>query len=259
VSAVLQEQQQALLRALWLPRHEEAIEAIAPGVRGPQWQRGLKAYRSNGHALAQRALAGAYPVVAQLLGEENFFALALQLWQRHPPQRGDVAQWGGALAGHIESVTELHAQEPYLADVARVEWLLHCAATAADAAADPASFQLLAERDPACLGLVLSPGTACLASVYPVASIINAHLSGEPTLEEAGRLLRGRVQETALVWRQGFKPRLRQAAPGEAAFVAALQEKRSLADSLAAAPEFNFNDWLVPAVQSGLLLAAVPL
>jgi hypothetical protein len=259
VSAALQEQQQALLRALWLPAHEKAIEAMTPDARGPQWQRGLKAYRSNGHALAQRALAGAYPVIAQLLGEENFFALALDLWQHHPPQRGDMAQWGDALGGHIESVTDLHAQEPYLADVARVEWLLHCAATAADAAPDPASFQLLAERDPAALGLVLSPGTACLASAYPVVSIINAHLDGEPTLEEAGQRLRDRVRETALVWRQGFKPRLRQAAPGEAAFVATLQEKRSLGDSLATAPEFDFNDWLVPAVQSGLLLAAVPL
>lgn len=259
MSAALQEQQQALLRALWLPGHEEAIEAMAPRARGPQWQRGLKAYRSNGHALARRALAGAYPIVAQLLGEENFCALALDLWQRHPPRRGDMAQWGDSLAGHIESVADLHAQEPYLADVARVEWLLHCAATAADATQDPASFQLLAERDPAGLGLVLSPGTACLASGHPVASIINAHLGGAPTLEEAGRRLRGRVQETALVWRQGFKPRLRLAAPGEAGFVGALQEKRSLADSLAAAPEFNFNDWLVPAVQSGLLLAAVPL
>jgi hypothetical protein len=259
VSAALQEQQQALLQALWRRGHEEAIEAMAPRVCGPLWQRGLKAYRSNGHALAQRALAGAYPVVAQLLGEENFFALALDLWQRHPPRRGDMAQWGDALAGHIESLTELQAQEPYLADVARVEWLLHCAATAADAAQDAASFQLLAERDPAGLGLMLSPGTACVASGYPVASVINAHLGGEPTLQEAGRRLRGRVQETALVWRQGFKPRLRQAAPGEAGFVGALQEKRSLADSLAAAPEFKFNDWLVPAVQSGLLLAAVPL
>lgn len=256
--SALQEQQQALLRALWLPRHQDAIDALAPGVLGPQWQRGLVAYRSNGHALAQRALAGAYPVVLQLLGEDNFLALALDLWQRHPPRRGDMAQWGAELPALIESVADLHQQEPYLADVARVEWLLHCAATAADATPEPASFQLLAERDPAGLGLVLSPGTACLASGYPVVSILGAHRDGQPTLEEAGRRLRGRAQETALVWRQGFTPRLREAAAGEASFIAALQETRSLADSLAAAPDFDFNDWLVPAVQSGLLLAAVP-
>ena len=255
MSASLQEQQRALLQALWLPRHEEAVDLMAAHVRpaGSRWQRGLKAYRSNGHVLAQRALAGAYPVVRQLLGEENFLALALDLWLRHPPQRGDMAHWGEALPAHIESVAELNEQEPYLADVARAEWLLHAAATAADAAPDLGSFQLLAEQDPAGLTLVLSPGVACVASRYPVVSIVNAHLEGEPTLEEAGRRLRAGDRETALVWRQGFKPRLRRAAVGEQAFIAALQEKRSLADSLQAAPELAFNDWLAPAVQSGLL------
>lgn len=233
------------------------MDLLASHVRpaGEQWQRGLEAYRSNGHALAQRALAGAYPVVQQLLGEENFTALALDLWLCHPPQRGDMAHWGEALPAHIESVAELNEQEPYLADVARVEWLLHRAATVADAAPNPGSFQLLAERDPADVTLALSPGVACLASRYPVVSIVNAHLENEPTLEEAGQRLRASVAETALVWRQGFKPRLRQAAAGEQAFIAALQEKRSLADSLLAAPELAFNDWLAPAVQSGLLAA----
>lgn len=259
MSASLLEQQLALLQALWRPRHEEAVDVMASHIRpaGQQWLRGLKAYRSNGHALAQRALAGAYPVVLQLLGEENFLALALELWQRHPPRRGDMAQWGEALAGHIESLAELNEQEPYLADVARVEWLLHCAATAADALPELSSFQLLAEQDPADLTLVLSPGAACLASRHPVVSIVDAHLENEPALEEAGKRLRARIEETALVWRQGFKPRLRQAAPGEQAFVAALQEKHSLADSLQAAPELAFNDWLAPAVQSGLLVAAI--
>lgn len=261
MSAALQEQQRLLLQALWQPRHEEAMQVMAPHVpvAGRRWQRGLQAYRSNGHALAQRALAGAYPVAQQLLGEENFRALALGLWQRHPPQRGDMAQWGDALAVHIESLAELNEQEPYLADVARVEWLLHCAATAADAAPDIASFQLLAEQDPAHILLVLSPGASCLASRYPVVSIIQAHLDGEPALEEAGRRIRARVQETALVWRQGFKPRLRQAAAGEPAFLAALQEKRALADALQAAPALAFNEWLAPAVQSGLLVAATVL
>lgn len=257
--AALGEQQQALLRALWQPRHQEAIDSLAGGAalaQGEQWRRGLLAYRSNASELAQRALAGAYPVVAQLLGEDNFGALARQLWLAYPPHRGDVAQWGRALAAHIESVPGLRDEEPYLGDVARVEWLLHVAATAADAAVDMASLQLLATHDPASLGLVLSEGAACVVSRYPVASIIGAHLDGEPALEEAGRRLRAGMAETALVWRAGLKPSVRSAAPGEAPFVAALQEMRSLADSLAAAPDLDFSQWLAPAVQSGLLVAA---
>ena len=146
-----------------------------------------------------------------------------------------------------------------MADVARVEWLLHLAATAADAELDAASLQLLTAQDPARLTLVLCPGAGCVASTWPVASIVNAHIAGEPSLEEAGLRLRGGRPETALVWREGFKPRLREAMAGEADFLAALKEGRSLADSLEASPELDFGQWLAPAVQSGLLIAAAVL
>ncbi len=265
MSAALALQQQALLQALWQPRHEDAIEFAAARMdlaarsADVQWQRGLMAYRSNGHALAQRSLVGAYPVLAQLLGDENFAALAVSLWSRHPPRSGDIAIWGDALAEHVESLDDLIDQEPFLGDVARVEWLLHGAATAIDATLDAASLQCLAAMSPSDFTLVLGPGTATVASAYPVVSLISAHLGGEPTLDEAARRLRGGVRETALVWREGFRPRLREAVPGEAAFIAALQEKRSLADSLQAAPELEFDGWLAPAVHSGLLVGAVEL
>lgn len=260
----LAQQQAALLQALWQPRHVDAIEKIAPHVRPAgtaavrQWERGLQAYRSNGHALAQRVLAGAYPVTAQLLGEENFEALARRLWQQDPPGRGDLAQWGEAFAALLATTPDLAREEPYLPDVARTEWALHAAGTAADGVPDPASFSLLAEADPAHLTLVLSPGVHCTASAWPVVSIVQAHLTGEPALEEAGRLLRDGVGETALVWRQGLTPRLRQALSGEAAFVAALQDNACLLDALAAAPALDFDAWLAPAAQQGLLLACAP-
>lgn len=253
-------QQQALLQALWQPRHADATQLIAEcGVltraAAPfEWERGLKAYRSQAQVLAARALAAAYPVVAQLLGQENFEPLARSLWQRHPPLRGDIAQWGESLALHIESLADLVAQEPYLADVARAEWALHLAATAPDAQPDPGSFGLLTERAPDAVTLVLCPGVACVCSAYPVASIVTAHLEGEPTLEESGQRLRAGIAEAALVWRQGLRPRLRRAMAGEPSFIAALQAGCSLLDALEAAPELNFNAWLAPAVQGGLAI-----
>ena len=264
MSLPLAEQQEALLQALRSPRPEQAnVLAASRGlladVRAGQWQRGLDAYRSNGHELAHRALAAAYPAVAQLLGDDNFRSLARSLWMAHPPGRGDVAQWGGELAAHVEALAQLIEEEPFMADVARVEWLLHRAASAADAVPDPASLQLLTAHDPSNLTLVLCPGAGCVASAWPVASIVNAHVAGKPSLEEAGRRLREGRRETALVWRQGFKPRVREAAPGEADFISALQEARSLADSLEAAPALDFGQWLAPAVQSGLLVAAAAL
>ncbi|WP_372825161.1 putative DNA-binding domain-containing protein [Polaromonas sp.] len=255
-------QQQALLQALYLPRHQDAMKIIAacahPERAGSQnyLERGLQAYRSNGHALAQRVLSAAYPVLAQLTGAESFDTLSRHFWQSHPPVRGDMAQWGAGFADFIKTLADLMREEPYLADVARVEWALHTVATQADGQADLSSFALLESREPSDTALVLSPGAQCLSSVFPVVSIVQSHLAGEPTLQEAGERLRAQVAETALVWRHGLKPSLRQAQVGEAVFIAALQENRSLADSLSAAPGFDFPQWLVPAVQTGLLLSA---
>jgi hypothetical protein len=194
-------------------------------------RRGLQAYQANGLALAERALGAAYPVLAQLIGDESFAPLARHFWRRHPPGRGDMACWGDVLAAFLEASPQL-ADEPYLGDVARVEWALHQAATAADAQPDPHSFALLSSADPAELTLTLGAGVFLLASVYPVASIVNAHLLGEPALAEAAALLRAGAAEHALVWRQGFKPRVCAITAAEYALLAALQAGSSLEAAL---------------------------
>ena len=256
-------QQEALLAALWLPANDGASRTLAqwlepaPAAAQALSARGLQAYRSNAGELARRALGAAFPVLLQLLSEENFGHLAHDFWSRQPPVRGDIAQWGGALAAHIETLPQL-LDEPYLADVARAEWALHVLATAPDSHAEASSFALLAQLDPAVLTLKLAPAI-CVASTFPVASIVLAHLQDEPTLAQAGQRLRDGAGETALAWRRGLKPMLRAAMPGEAAFVGALQESASLLDSLAAAPELDFDSWLKLSVQSGLLLGVVPL
>jgi hypothetical protein len=255
-------QQHALLQALLLPRQSDAMKTIAacahPARGGGQkhLERGLQAYRSNGHALAQRVLAAAYPVVAALIGAESFDGLSRHFWQRCPPVHGDMAQWGGTFPAFIESLEELAREEPYLADVARVEWALHAAASEADGEPDAASLGLLQTTDPAALTLRLCPGARMLPSRFAVVSIVQAHLGASPSLQEAGERLRQGVAETALVWREGLKPSLRQAQPGEAAFIDALLQGRVLADALAGAPAFDFSTWLAPAVHSGLLLGA---
>jgi hypothetical protein len=254
-STALARQQQALLADLFGPP-PGAGEArrIAALVNQP-WQRGFQVYQANGHAMAQAGLGAAYPVLAQLLGDDSFAQLARALWHAQPPQRGDIAQWGAALAGFVESSEQL-ADEPYLADVARVEWALHLAAHAADPAADPASFALLASSDPQALGLQLAPGATAIASRWPVVSLVNAHLEQSPSLQEAGQRLRQGCAETALVWREGLRPRVRQALAGEAALLQALSAGQSLGQALDVAADLDFNAWLPLAAQTGLLLAA---
>lgn len=258
-------QQQALLHALFArPGRPEAGAAEAalsawldPG--SPQTQRGLQAYQANGHALAERALGAAYPVITALLGTDNFALLARDVWHRHPPERGDMAWWGDALPAFLQRSEQL-ADVPYLADVARVEWALHRAASAADATPDPASFARLGTEAPEGLALTLSPGTALIHSPFPVASLVTSHLHGTPSLSEAARRLREGLGEHALVWRQGLRPRIAAIHPAAAALVQRLLEGGDLPQALDAAcaceatgEAFDFTAWLTAAVTDGLV------
>lgn len=259
-------EQQALLQAVlgagdasallqWLPQGQAARRLS---------ERGLLAYRANGHALAERALAAAYPVLFQFMGEENFAMLARHFWSAHPPSLGDMACWGEELAGFIDAAPQL-ADEPCLGDVARLEWLMHAAATAADAEIDLASFALLASGDEAPVTLALGAGVALLASAHPVVSIVNAHLVGQPSLQEAGQRLAAGCAEHALIWRQGFKPCVRLSSAAEHKLIEALLAGQALAEALDLADSlsdkgtgFDFNTWLAEAVQTGLVCGARP-
>lgn len=250
-------QQQSLLDALFMrPGSVEAGSALQHlhSLVKPQADRGLMAYQANGHALAERSLLAAYPVIAQLMGSESFNALARDLWHINPPRRGDLAQWGDALPAFLASSEQL-TEVPYLADVARVEWALHRAAGAPDADTYLPSFARLSTEDPQSLTLTLAPGTGLITSAWPVVSLVTAHTERQPTLTEAGQRVRNRVGETAVVWRQGWRPFV-AACPADALGVLqVLLSGAALPTALEfAGPDFDFSDWLTQAVHSGLVI-----
>ncbi len=247
-------QQQALLETLFEPFSINATKLIAT-CEGSTDARGLKAYQANGHMLAERSVQAAFPVLVQLIGDENLPGMARAFWHAHPPQRGDLAQWGAELPEFIRASEQL-ASEPYLADVAAVEWALHVCAGAQDQAADPASFGLLMQHDPLELQLQLAPGCAVFSSAWPVASILGAHLSQVPSFDDVRERFRAGTGESTLVWREAFRPRLREALAGEANLITALRQGHSLGDALEHAPDLDFNTWLPLAVQTQLLLGA---
>lgn len=247
-------QQQLLLDGLLAWPAGNAINTIAANIQDPG-ARGLKVYQANGHALAQRALQAAYPVVAQMLGDESFADLARAVWHAHPPERGDIGCWGSVLATFVQNSEQLQ-DDPYLGDVARAEWALHLCATALDRAPDLSTLVLLTNHDPSELGLVLAPGCAVVRSVWPIASILGAHLEGLPSLQEAGAHLRDAVAQDVVVWRAGMRPRVRLVVDGEADAVVALLRGDSLDKALNIAADLDFAQWLPMAVQSGLVLSA---
>lgn len=248
--------QQMLLRALL----GDARPAVVAGwLRdGARFERGFQAYRANAGALAERALAAAFPTVQQLVGEDSFAKLARVFWRRQPPTDGDIANWGAALPAFIAD-DEALADEPYLADVARLEWAVHRAERAADAG-PPQGLELLADADPAGLTLRLAPGTALVISPHPVATLWQAHRSAaEDRFAPVRQAFAAGQGEAVLVAREGWRATVAAVSAAEAAFLDELLAGRPLARALTAAGEgFDFEAWLIAALRRGLLSGVAP-
>lgn len=240
----LAEQQRALLDALLQPR--------PPEVADPLEALGLGVYRANAHAHAERALAAAFPVVCALVGDGGAVPLARALWHHAPPERGDLACWGDALADFI-AAEQAFADMPWLPDVARIEWAIHRAHHADGRSSDPVSFERLLHEDPDRLHLILAPGTGLIQSRWPVLAVVEAHQPGGPDLATVGEGLRTGPGETVRVWRHGWTVRTTRLGTDDAAFERALLDGCSLGAALEHSPT-DIGRWLPQAVADGLLL-----
>ena len=252
--------QQMLLRSLWTGSSAKGLQGWlaqqrTDGQARPN-QRGWLAYVANAHASAERALASCFPTVQQLMGDESFAAMARAYWHDSPPQRGDLAWLGEGLANFISRSPQL-AAEPYLADVAHLEWALNHCEAAADVHVDPTTLALLGEQDPQHLRFQMAPGTALIASRHPIVSIWLAHHQPlDPQdpfapVREAFALGSG---EHAVVWRQGWRGRVQAVDSDTAAFFNAVLRGQSLGHALnAVGPAWRFDAWLEVAVSQGML------
>ncbi len=252
--------QQMLLRALWGDARPGVVAGwLREGPRAGSVARGLAAYRANAGAVAERALASAYPTLQQLLGEDAFAALARACWRHHPPTAGDLGLWGDALPALIAAAGSL-ASEPYLADIARLEWAVHLAERAADAT-PPQGLERLAHDEPAALALRLAPGTALVDSRHPVVAIWQAHRSSaDDRFAPVRAAFAAGTGECALVARDGWRATVRALPPDEARYSQALLAGGSLGAALTAAgAAFDFQGWLIAALQQQRLVAVETL
>lgn len=250
--------QRQLLRVLWRDADSGVLQGQARAPGSHAMRDGVAAYRGNAAAVAERALAGAFPTVAELVGDESFGALARDFWSQQPPQHGDLGKWGAALPGFIAASPQL-ADEAYLADVARLEWLMHQATRAADGPPAAPALDALTTIDPAQLRLALVPGCALLASRWPIVAIWLAHRRPHDDPERFAAVraaFEAHRGELAFVWRNGFAVRVAALAEADARFVHALLAPAPLACALdAAGPDFAFDRWLAQALATRQLAA----
>lgn len=242
--------QSGLLAALAVPRPETGATPEAGALGAGDAQRGLRAYRANAHASAERALTAACPTLRALIGADDFAHLAREFWHAHPPRRGDLAVWGDALPAWLDAHAGLAAW-PYLGDCARLDLALHRCERAADAALETATLALLADGDPRRLRLQLRPGVQCFASRWPVATLHAAHARrGDALFETARARIQAGEGEAVVVARDGWRAAVRRIDAAGLAFMQALLRDADLGHALDAAGEgFDFTAWLADALR----------
>jgi hypothetical protein len=208
--------------------------AIAAAIRddGIAAAERLAVYRNNVLTSLTAVLRDTFPATCRLV-DERFFAYAADAFIRcHLPERACLADYGERFADFLASFPPCRALA-YLPDVARLEWLLHCAAQAADT--EPATLAALASvapEDTAALRLNLRPALAYLRSPYPVDRLWQANRPGaagdgsadldagavQIEIDRDGETVIYRLLDAAsFAWRQGLAAGLPLAAAAERA------------------------------------------
>jgi len=247
------ERQAALLKAI-LQGDSGSLAALGlrgvlPGEAQAAVQEGLLAYRGNVIALSERALAGAFPHLAALLGRQ-FGSLAWTFWKASPPTCGDLGEWGAALPDFLRRTAD-----DALADLATLEWALHQAERAPDAVLDAPSLALL-QGEPQALRLALRPGLALLSLSDEALSLLAPHRAWlHPPRQGA---------PAVLVWRKDWRGRATQLQAAEAAFMRSALAGDSLEAALAASVQaddegVDFTAFLQQALREQWLMAVRPL
>ena len=184
----------------------------------------FRVHRNNVFASLIGALRGRYPVIERLVGEDFFEAAAGHFIEAHPPRSPMLIDYGEGFSAFLESFEPASAL-PYLADVARLEWLRHRAYHAADRKALGSSDLARTPSDRAfALTFEFHPSAALIVSPYPIVSIweTNAH---DAETRPIGPDLAG---EAALIVRPDDEVLVVRLDEAEHAFTAALSEGATL-------------------------------
>jgi hypothetical protein len=201
--------------------------AVSAGLMRPER---FAVYRNNVVVGLIEALAAAYPAVLALVGTRFFKAMAGVHVRAEPPKSPLLILYGAGFPSFIETFAPAR-RLPFLADVARLERLWLEAYHTAEAA--PLPLDALARLPEPALAearLALHPTVGLLASPHPVAALWAAN-----TGRGEHRAVDLRRPETVLILRPRDRVEVHILEPGEAAFVGALSDGRSLAAAAEAA------------------------
>lgn len=203
-------------------------------------------YRNTSVRGAVEALRAAYPTVDMLVGEEMFTQVALDYRREHPPMGPILSDYGGKFAAFLAS-QPWTCELPYLADVARLDWLWLESFLAADSVALPRPFTTETR-------LTLHPAARFAWLATPAMTIWLAHRNPLELTE----LDPDWIEEGALFTRPGLSVRAELIDPAFHHLLIACAAPASVGDVVstvaAAFPQANVPDLLQRGVASGALV-----
>lgn len=217
----------------------------------------LRIYRHSGNETQIAALRTSYPAVLALVGEAWFDQAACAYRRVHLSRFGNLQQFGARFADYLETLPT-HRTLPYLADVARLEWLRQKTILAAES--EPMNFDAFTENPPfdaEALRLVLHPSVHFLASRHEVLTIWR--FAQRPDSEQLSLDGRG---ENVMLWREEDEVAMASLDPATFACVAALGQGASLcqahAEAAALDVDFDLASCLASLIGNGLIIGVEP-
>jgi hypothetical protein len=192
-------------------------------------------YRNNVMVSLIKVLEDNFPVVATLVGEDFFRAMAKAFALATPPRSPVMNEYGDQFAQFILNFAPA-VSVPYLADMARLEWQCLVASEAADISAVNLESvnALIARPDTLAASLwQFHPSVALLDAQYAIASLWLAH-QHESDLEVAQALAQVNPDqaETALILRHDLNIVVKSLQVGERIFIQALMGAQCLGVAL---------------------------
>ncbi|CUJ11477.1 HvfC/BufC N-terminal domain-containing protein [Cognatishimia activa] len=211
----------------------DAASAVPDGLVDAHEQpagRRFSVYRNNVAVSLTEALETGFPVIAKLLGEENFKPIAGVFLRQSPPPLPVMMHYGAAFPEFLRNFPPLK-NLGYLGDVAEVELALRRSYHAEDATGVPGD--ALAKIAPEALPnvtLTLAPSMNVVRSHWPIYDIWAFNTYENHPKPEA------RAQNV-VVMRPEFDPAPHPLPAGGATFISALQKGESLGQAADTAAE----------------------
>jgi len=180
------------------------------------------------------------------LGEDEFQSVAARYIDQHPSQFASIRWFGDGLANELE---RSHAEQPWIAELARWEWSLAASFDAKDApTVGIDALAAVAPGDWGDLRLEFHPSVQLLELRTNAQALFKA-FADEQALPEPALLDR---PQPWLLWRQELKTQYRSLEPDETAALEVVRDGGTFADMCEALCEWHEVD-TVPLLAAGML------